>query len=360
MASCRALIPRAGIGFNGGTAALEGWLNIYDGSSYWSKFLGYGYDGDEPDGTFFYVAGGSRWESEDKTICNGGPERFLRGFGGFTIKGNRDIFGAGTSPHVDAIIDTQAGGLLTILRGSIAPGIRRAILVGAGVGAYLPQNFVRGGLTSTIEVNGAGAYALCAPIQIRDGVRGIYAHSGGVAKVSGDSDIDYCGTDLAILSGGRILGDPYNGSDDPGNSGKQATVKRNTSKYGGYWLADDTANLAYEGLALGGTNPVLIFGEGGKLNANSGHVELHTGTPGRDFSFYAGEDTANKVLGLDCGTKQVLAFGDVLRDGTKVLSSRVIDGDLAAVGASPTVEELSTALNAAIAVILAHGLGAAS
>lgn len=252
-------VPKAALAWSGGTASIEGFINFLDGGRGTDKNLGWVYAGSSADGTMFYLGQGASWDSADKSVYCGGPERIFRLFNDALYTANRCAFGGGNHTATNSLIDSQSGGKLTVKRCALGGGILRQVLVGQGTQAELAQNWITGGSTAVIENAGGWITDLSVTSLYHSAARGIYTRQGGVTLLAATTTIAKATTGLAWLGLARYEGSPAFGT----GVTTQGTGPANSMRNGGVWQATTTAPIISNKLALapGSSNDPINNGE---------------------------------------------------------------------------------------------------
>lgn len=279
----RAIIPYAAVGWSGGSASDEAWINFQNGGKGADRWMGHVYTGSSADGAFFYLGEGGSWDCMDKSVYVGGPERIFRMFNNAMLTGNRCCYGGGDTANVAALVDSQSGGKMTLKRCSFGGGVSRQVLVGQGVQAELAQSFFSGGATACVE-NAGGTITDMAVAEVWHSVRGIYTRQAGLTLLATTTSIDRMVTGLAWLEGGRYQGNPTFG----GSVTTQASADPNVWYRGGFWLQSSVLDPSFEALTIVSTNPTLTLTDGASsalVSGDNGHIYLKTITTARDVFF---------------------------------------------------------------------------
>lgn len=257
----RLIIPKAALGWSGGTAAIEGFINFLDGGRGQDTNLGWSYYGSATNGTIFYLGQGASWDSANMSVYVGGPERIFRLFNDALYTANRACLGGGNHSTTNALVDSQSGGKMTIKRCSMGGAILRQVLIGQGTQAELAQDWITGG-SEIIRVTGGWLTDLSQTILHHGGSRGIYALQGAVVLLQTTTLISKATTGLAWLGLCRYEGNPTFGT----GITNQGTGPANSMRAGGMWQATTTAPVFSNLLNL---NP-----GSGATPANNGDIEI--------------------------------------------------------------------------------------
>lgn len=315
-------IPFATLAWSGGTAAVEGFFNLSENATAYSRYLGWSWTGTDAttDGTVLGMArNGSYWYCMDNDVFVGGPTKSVRTANGGSFYANRCAFGGNDYAPSFTPVTTQDGGELNLVRCSGGGARTGVISIGQGTVGALNSNMFSGGQFYVVELLGSAVRAYpnilsygpsTGALSLDQGASVIVASGGNVLTVQNSA------LGLAWKNGAKIIGVPTFASNT-----LDAQDTGNVLSANGIWITDTAAALSMNltslttgALTVADAVPRLLLVDGATtaiVNGDAGNLRLSAHSTSRDIFFGHATTTqatwrtsdssfligANKVLG---------------------------------------------------------------
>lgn len=285
------VMPYATSLWSGGTAAIEAFINLSEGATAYSRWLGWSWNGTDAtvDGAVLGMARqGAYWYCMDNDTFVGGPTKSVRTANGGSFYANRCCFGGNDYAPAFTSVTTQDGGELNLIRCSIG-GVRSGcVSIGQGTRGTLNSNIMSGGQYYVVELLGADVRMY--PNIFSHGPAGgalVLDQGSQAIVVSGGNALTIANSVLGMSwkNGSRVLGSPVFSA-----NAANAQDAGNILSANGMWIADTAAamSMTLSALSITDATPRLLLVDGATtaiINGDSGHLRLSSHSTSRDIYF---------------------------------------------------------------------------